>query len=135
MIVADASAVGAILLPDESGAKSEFALRMLTENDIAAPHHWPAEVTSLIVNANRRGRLSPQQYDVALESAETLMTSVQIAPAPRLARLAAHAVRHGLSVYDACYALLCEQLEAPLLSFDARLSSAAERGTITVLRP
>lgn len=36
-------------------------------------------------------------------------------------------LRHNLSAYDAAYVALAELLDAPLLTFDARLASAARQ--------
>jgi predicted nucleic acid-binding protein len=40
------------------------------------------------------------------------------------------ALRETLSAYDACYVALAEQLDARLITFDARLASAKHRATV-----
>lgn len=42
------------------------------------------------------------------------------------------AVERGLSVYDACYVVVAEALEAPLLTADRRRADASDRSVLIV---
>ena len=135
MIVVDASAVGAFLIPDEAGAFATFARDLCAREPLCAPAHWPFEVASLIRKAQRRGRLSVDQSRAAAVAADGLATNLMLADTPPIAGLAMESDELGLTVYDVAYLLLARRCHAPLLTEDAALARVASANGVRVLAP
>ncbi|HSC92181.1 MAG TPA: type II toxin-antitoxin system VapC family toxin [Gaiellaceae bacterium] len=89
------------------------------------------EVANALLGYRRSDRLS-------LDDAAGVLHAVRALPVQRMplrvlttAALAV-AVERGLSVYDACYVVVAEALEAPLLTADSRLADASDRSVLIV---
>ena len=135
IVVADASAVGTFLLPDEQGRFADFVRVVLGEGMIHVPPHWPAEVANVIWKAHRRKRISDVDLlrigQIASDLANVVVIGDELPPG----RLATEAVRTGLTAYDASYLLLAQRLGASLLARDGKLTEAAVEGGVELLRP
>ncbi len=95
----------------------------LGDEELAAPHLIDSEVTHVLRGLVRRGVLSEEQGDLALDGF-TQLTLARF-PADWL-RVRMWALRHNLSGYDATYVALTEMIDATaLLTTDARLAAAA----------
>ena len=87
-----------------------------------APELILAEVANALLGYRRRALLTE---DDLLESLDDLGSSVELVPLRDLFPQAAEvAAARGLTVYDACYAVLAEELGVPLLTADRRLAAA-----------
>lgn len=123
MIVVDASAVVEVLLQN---AKADIAEQWLLnpQRSKHAPHLLDMEVAHSIRRYATAGLIDAELGRAALGN--LLAFSIRRYPhqalLPRIWDL-----RHNMSAYDAAYVALAELLEAPLLTFDARLASAARR--------
>ena len=126
-VVLDASATGAILLPDEEGAMREHVLCATREHDIHVPAIWAAEIASLTINAFRRKRLGPEDLMRVCAQADLFRRTAIIAPDPPTHVVVGLAREFGLSAYDASYAVLALELSATLLTGDGKLRMAAPR--------
>ena len=94
---------------------------------------WPelvyAEVANTLLKLHRAG-------DIAFDRCRLVMDAVVLAPvsATRLSTLAPLALgrahRAQLSVYDACYLVLAETLDAPLVTADRRLAAATPNAVL-----
>lgn len=135
IFVADASAIGAALLPDEGGPMAALVLRLSRERTIVAPVHWPLELASLIMSAHRRRRIDDQQHIAALEAADALIREARIVQPPAPSELARVARGNGLSIYDAAYLSACLDLNAPLLTGDGPLRRAGAVNDVELLEP
>jgi predicted nucleic acid-binding protein len=94
----------------------------LGDEELAAPHLIDSEVTHALRGLVRRGALSEEQGDLALEGF-TQLTLTRF-PADWL-RARMWALRHNLTAYDATYVALAEMTNATeLLTTDARLANA-----------
>lgn len=124
MIVVDASVVVDLLL-DPSG------LPTVPDHEVwAAPAHVDTEVVSALRRLLLAGALTETQVRSALADYTDLglMTwPVDAALRSRMLDLA-----HNLTAYDAAYAALAEAMDAPLLTRDAGLASAAP-GSVTAI--
>lgn len=125
MIVVDASAVGAMVMPDEGGVMADAVRHAFGTTTIHVPTIWPTEIASVIVNGLRRKRLDEQQYAQAKRMADALMPMVVIEPDASTTATVELARTLSLSAYDATYVMVCQRLDAPLLTGDGPLRRAA----------
>ncbi|MDN5789991.1 MAG: type II toxin-antitoxin system VapC family toxin [Micrococcales bacterium] len=94
----------------------------LGDEELAVPHLLDSEVTHVLRGLVRRGALSDEQGDVALDG--FLHLALTRYPADWL-RPRVWELRHNLSAYDATYVALAEMTDATaLLTTDARLAAA-----------
>jgi predicted nucleic acid-binding protein len=87
---------------------------------------WPtlvyAEVANALLQLHRHG-LSIDRARAALDAVHALDANAR--PVESLVRAAwATALSRGLTVYDACYVVLAERLDVPLVTADRRLAAA-----------
>lgn len=119
--VVDASVLGAVAFNEPEKAE---ALRLIGDAELYAPSLLAYELTSIarkkvIRHPEARGPLASALRDalsanlhwVEVDHNEALDLSVEL----------------GLSSYDAAYLWLARRLNAPLVTFDARLRAVAER--------
>lgn len=132
IVVVDASAIGALLLPDEAGAMTDRVRAAFRDHAVHVPPVWPVEIASLLLNAHRRRRIDDDQRDRASRSAQRLAAVVTIEPDPTIEATVAMGLATGLSACDAAYALVAERLRAPLLTGNPRLARAAEARGIEI---
>lgn len=124
MIVLDASAAVELLLGTPVGA--QVAARLQAEGGPAhAPHLIDVEVASALRRGVARRLVDQTRAAEALEDLGDLAV-VRYPHGPLLARV--WELRAGLSPYDATYVALAEQLDAPLVTRDARLGRAGGHG-------
>jgi predicted nucleic acid-binding protein len=119
-LVVDASVVVAALVDD--GEVGRWAEAALDRQGLAAPHLMPFEAADVLRRAARRGDISD---DVArLAHADLLDLTVDLVDYEALAPRA-WALRESLAVYDAAYVALAEELDAPMMTLDLRLTRAS----------
>ena len=129
-IVMDASAIGAALLPDEGGALGALAYDSWQSSRVCVPAHWPIEVASVLIKAEREKRISTAECLQAWSFAATLVQSAQVedsVPADAVFKLAR---KHVISAQDAAYLELAIRLELPLLTGDKALARAAKTSAV-----
>ncbi|MFI5052860.1 MAG: type II toxin-antitoxin system VapC family toxin [Acidimicrobiia bacterium] len=114
--VVDASAYLDLLL-DVIPAKS----RGYFDTDLAAPDLLFVEVGAGLARAARRGLIDDARAQLLVE--ELLVAPIDIVAGHSLVSRALE-LRHNLSVYDACYVAVAEQLGCGLLTADGRLARA-----------
>ena len=118
-VVLDASVVvGALVDGGEVGA---WAVDVLRDPALTAPHQLPVEVANILRRAAASGSVSS---DVAsLAHADLLDLRVElVAYAPLADRV--WELRENVTAYDAWYVALAERLDAPLATLDQRLVRA-----------
>jgi predicted nucleic acid-binding protein len=118
-VVLDASVVvGALVDGGEVGA---WAVDVLRDPALTAPHQLPVEVANILRRAAASGSVSS---DVAsLAHADLLDLRVElVAYAPLADRV--WELRKNVTAYDAWYVALAERLDAPLATLDQRLVRA-----------
>ena len=115
MLVVDASAlVDALLVAGPARAR-------LSAENLQAPELIDAELLSVLRRLVLTGKLLESQALQALTTAGRLGLRRQ---PTRILWPRAWELRTNLSAYDALYVALAEQLQAPLLTADARLARA-----------
>jgi predicted nucleic acid-binding protein len=130
-VVVDASAVVVLLI--DPGDAGERVARRLAGRTVAAPDLLPHEVTNVLRRLRNAGRLSEAESRLALDGLHAL--SVELWPQAILAERV-WLLGANLSAYDAAYVALAEQLDAVLLTADARITRApGVRCAVEVIAP
>jgi predicted nucleic acid-binding protein len=121
MIVVDASALLAVLLrtPDASALEERL---LDPQESLHAPHLIDVEVAQVLRRYAARQELDEERGRIAFETLADfpLRRYSHGLLLPRVWEL-----RNNLTAYDAVYVALAEALDAPLLTRDQRLASAA----------
>ena len=119
-LVVDAS-VMVVALAD-SGPDGEWAWGVIAGQTLAAPHHMPIETANILRRAALAGDLTSDTASLA--HGDLLRLRVELFPYAPLAERCWQ-LRETVTVYDAVYVALAEQLDAPLATLDRRLAAAA----------
>jgi predicted nucleic acid-binding protein len=119
-MVVDSSVVVAALV--DSGPDGEWAADALRGQALAAPHHMPIEAANILRRAVLAGDLSPDSASQA--HADLLALRVELFPYAPLANRCWQ-LRDNVTIYDAAYVALAEQLHATLATLDARLARSS----------
>ncbi len=125
-LVVDASLAATWFLPDEATPYSEAALAATAATEVWVPALWVLEMGNLLLNAQRRKRITAaKRLDlVAAASGLNLRVDREAVPMTRMDALAAE---HGLTTYDAAYLELAIRRSLPLATLDAALLHAMAR--------
>jgi len=112
-----------------SVASRWFRRAWAAEIDLVAPELLAAEVANALLRYVRSGAL--RTADARAGLATVLADPIALAPLRPLVHPALDlALERDLSVYDACYVVLAERLEAPLVTADRRLAGATEQSVL-----
>jgi predicted nucleic acid-binding protein len=134
--VVDASVTMGFCFEDEASGYAEGVLRLLREGEARVPPIWEMEVANVLVQAERRGRLTPAETVRFLDLLGALPIEIQDEPVGRVLReIRALALDRDLSVYDACYLDLAMREALPLSTVDAELMRAARETGVVILEP
>ena len=117
--VVDASVVVAALIDD--GPVGTWAERVMVGQRLWAPHHLPAEVMSVL----RRMVVAERLEDGVASMARLDLHGLPITFLP-LAPFSERSwdLRRNISVYDAWYVAMAEEMDLPLATLDQRLVRA-----------
>lgn len=130
MTVVDTSGVVDVLLG--SGAAGHVDRLITDEGAVASPDVVVFETVAVLRRLALRGDLTQERLDGAVADLGDL--SMELYPSLSL-RVRAWELRRNLTVGDALFLALAEQLGEPLATKDAGLADAAERhGSVDVIR-
>jgi len=132
-IVIDASVAAAVLITDEWTPLVVPMQELLGTARLHAPMHWPMEIASVIVNAERRGRLTAADRARYLSEARDLQAVLDLVSSEPSMAITDLAIATGLSVYDAAYLEVALRLNCELATNDRKLITAATAGGVAVL--
>lgn len=118
-LVVDASVIVAALV--DSGVDGDWALDILDGHALAAPHHMPIEAANILRRASLAGDITPDT--AALAHGDLLALRVDLFPYAPLAERCWQ-LRENVTIYEAVYVALAEQLAVPLATLDQRLAAA-----------
>jgi predicted nucleic acid-binding protein len=128
LAIFDASVFVRALVEREPRAE-EWVDRVFGDVELSVPSLLFAEVGNALAGYVRSGELPASGADARLEFTLRLPHAVtdvgELVPAAL-----AVAVPRGLSVYDACYVVLAEGQDAPLVTADRRLGAAVRRAEL-----
>ena len=122
-MILDASITGVWLFDDELDPRADVALTRLEDDVALVPQLWHVEVRSVLLVAERRGRIRAGEVDERLLWLGGL--PIQTDAQPYLDTALSLARTHGLSFYDAVYLELAQRRQATLATLDAALGRAA----------
>jgi predicted nucleic acid-binding protein len=124
MIVLDASAAVDWILQTPAGRRIENRIYSRSET-LHTPHLLDLEVTQVLRRLVRQGVVPVHRADEAVRDLLDLRINryAHFVLVPRIWQL-----RHNFSAYDAAYIVLAEKLGAPLVTRNARLTSASGHG-------
>ncbi|HMF06407.1 MAG TPA: type II toxin-antitoxin system VapC family toxin [Methylocella sp.] len=118
---------------DEASPETDVLFERVRDDGAIVPELWPLEVSNVLLQAERRGRISAGDMALRLE----LIAGLPVAIDPETARawreILVTARETGLSAYDATYLELALRRGLPLLTKDGALANAARRLAVTVL--
>ena len=131
--IVDASIAGAWLLPDEDNTIADQAMERMADEDAWAPDLLRHEIRSILLSAERRGRISNDLIHSALARLRALpLKFVGPGDDTEVVRLSR---QYRLSAYDAAYLALALNEQLPLATLDWRLAEAARSEGLTLLGP
>ena len=126
--VLDCSIAVAWCFEDEAAPETDALLDRLREEGAVVPVLWHLELGNVLLQAERRGRLSAAAVAarIALIADLPIATDDETASRP-LGEVVALARAEGLTTYDACYLELSLRRALPLATNDRALRDAAHR--------
>jgi len=133
-LVVDCSVAVAWCFEDEASAAVDAILERVRDEGALVPALWHLELGNVLVQAERRGRLTAADTTTHLELIATLpiLTDGET-PERALREVLTLARAEGLTTYDAAYLELAMRKGLPLASKDRALVAAADRAGISNL--
>ena len=132
--VLDASIAVAWCFEDEADPAVDALLDGLKAHGAVVPALWPLEVANVLLQAERRGRLTMVTLDGRLAAFAALPITVDTTAWLRTgATILALARLHGLTTYDAAYLELAMRRGWPLATKDKALKRACAAVGIVAL--
>ncbi len=127
--VLDASAAGALILPEEhSDSANRFIASLAAEDEIFVPSLWWFETGNILLQAYRRKRISTEQIDLARALLNRLPIQGDFSSGEEYqGRLITIATANSITVYDAAYFELSVRLPAKLISCDSELLQVCQK--------
>lgn len=121
MLMLDASAIMAWVMPDETGLDLD---PLIARGDcLIAPSLMWVELRNILIISERRGRLSEGIGDQIADIVDALQIQFDGTPSSGVVRALAR--RHGLTAYDALYLETALRRGAALATLDGKLRAAA----------
>ena len=118
---------------DEATPESDLLFERVRNEGAVVPGLWHLEVANVLLQAEKRGRISPGDLAMRLELIAELPIATDTETATRAWReILALARTEGLTTYDAAYLELAMRRALPLQTKDGALIGAAERCRVTV---
>jgi predicted nucleic acid-binding protein len=132
--VLDCSIAVAWCFEDEADPLVDALFDRLKMEGGIVPALWPLEVANVLLQAERRGRLTLAAVDGRLAAFEKLPITVDSTPWNSLhGATLALARLHGLTAYDAAYLELAVRRQLPLATKDKALMRAGATAGVEVL--
>jgi predicted nucleic acid-binding protein len=125
-LVLDASVALAWCFEDEASAETDAVAERIREDGAFVPSLWHLELGNVLLQAEKRGRITPAEATARLELIGALPIATDHETANRAWREVLGLARaHKLTTYDAAYLELAVRRGLPLASRDAELVAAA----------
>ena len=132
--VPDCSVAAAWLFADEAGPETDELLAGLKDGGVLVPNLWHLEVGNMLLQAEKRGRISAPQITARLALLADLPLTTDTETAPRAFReILTLARSHKLTTCDAAYLELAIRRGVPLATRDKALIRAANAAEVQTL--
>jgi predicted nucleic acid-binding protein len=133
-LVIDSSAALSWCFEDEASPESDALFERVRDQGAVVPGLWHLEVANVLLQAERRGRITPAEVAMRLDLiAELPITTDKETTARAWREILALARAEGLTTYDATYLELAIRRGLPLQTKDEALIAAAPRSGVAVL--
>lgn len=131
--VVDASIAVAWCFDDEASPATEELLEYVRDNGAIVPGHWHMELANVLLQGEKRGRITASDIAVCLEVMAELAITTDRDTVPRAwHEIMTLARAERLTIYDAAYLELAMRRGLPLMTRDDELRAAAVRVGIEV---
>ena len=132
--VLDCSVTVAWFFEDEFSEYSDLVRQALLNKGVVAvtPGIWPAEVSNVLFQAERRKRINADQVNQALRILSQLPIEVDYLPLGSMGHVLRLCRTHTLTSYDALYLELALRGNMPLASEDKKLRASAVAAGVEV---
>jgi len=132
--VLDCSIAAAWLFEDEASAATDGLLQQLQDASAVVPNLWHLEVSNVLIQAEKRRRITPVQSVSRLDLLASLpITTDDETPGRAFREILALARTQALTTYDAAYLELAIRRGIPLATRDKALVRAARKSGVTTL--
>jgi predicted nucleic acid-binding protein len=132
-LVIDSSAALSWCFEDEASSRSDALFEQVRDQGAVVPGLWHLEVANVLLQAEKRGRITAADVTVRLELiAELPIVTDNETTARAWREILALARAEGLTTYDATYLELAIRRGLPLVSRDEALITAAKRSGVAV---
>jgi predicted nucleic acid-binding protein len=132
-LVIDSSVAPTWCFEDEASQRSDALLEHVRDEGAVVPGLWHLEVVNVLLQAEKRGRITAADIAMRLELIAELPIDTDNETAARAWReILALARAEGLTTYDAAYLELAIRRGLPLLTKDQALIAAAQRTGVAV---
>ena len=134
MIVIDASIALSWCFEDEASEETDAIAARLIDTGATVPGLFKLEMANILLQAERRGRITPAQVAATIALLDELAIPVDGETADRAWRETLGLARaHALTSYDAAYLELALRRGAALATRDRKLAEAARALGVAVL--
>jgi len=132
--VLDCSVAVAWFFEDEFGEYSERVRQALMNKGVVAvtPSIWPAEVSNVLFQAERRKRINAEQVNQAVRVLSQLPIDVDYLPLGSMGHVLRLCRTYTLTSYDALYLELALRENMPLATGDKKLKASAVAAGVEV---
>ena len=118
---------------DEATTETDLLLDQVRETTAAVPALWHLELANVLLQAEKRRRISAADTAACFRFIAALPISTDLeTPARAWHETLLLARTEGLTSYDAAYLELALRLGSALLTLDAKLAEAARRHNVAV---
>ncbi len=127
--VVDASVIASLFLPDEANGKYKSLLNNIDRIKIHVPSVFEHEFMNILLNAEKRNRLSNETAVKILEIVSRYPIVIEPSTSVFIERINVFemAQAHDLTAYDAAYLELAIRLNVPLITYDKLLLNTAKK--------
>ena len=132
--VLDASIVGCWCFHDEHDARADLAWDLLESKgeDAVVPLHWWFEVRNVVLQAERRGRVTEDYTLKFLRGLERF--AINLAALPDQSAVFALGRKYRLTFYDAAYLELAQREGLALATLDEQIVRAARSEEVALVQ-
>ncbi|MGB0360291.1 MAG: type II toxin-antitoxin system VapC family toxin [Endozoicomonas sp.] len=132
--ILDCSIAAAWCFEDEASDTTDNLLERVRDHGAVVPSLWLLEITNVLLQAERRGRITASDATTRLELLHLLPISIEHSTqAETFNNVITLARAESLTSYDAAYLELAIRLNLPLATLDKKLIQAAKNSNIEIL--